>query len=261
MQRSPPGAHGRGQEMGTKFRQPMLSVCPTPAPYVSRKGNLSVVGLLLRHTAGILCHTVGVLCHTVGLVLRHTAGVFCHTVGVLRHALGLLLPGAQETAEPSQGIRREDKAGGDEGLATRNHAVAAAFLVLGAVGVQGVILALARQTEGEECIVQDGSLDRGCVFLDDREGLVDFAQATLGDGVGLGDDRSDESVGFLGVWKDGLDKGFEAGVGEVKRFLSVRIALEGGDGVADDGVRCEVLKGELASTSNCKVSDQPTDKN
>lgn len=238
--------------MRTKFRQPALPVCPTPAPYVSRKSNLSVVGLLLRHTAGVLCHTVAVLCHTVGLVLRHTAGVFCHTVGVLCHALGLLLPGAQEAAEPSQGIRREDKAGGDEGLATRHHAVAAAFPVLGAVGVQGVILALARQTEGEECIVQDGSLDGGCVFLDDREGLVDFAQATLGDGVGLGDDRSDESVGFLGVWEDGLDEGLEAGVGEVKRFLSVGIALECGDGVADDGVRCEMLKGELASTSNCK---------
>ena len=160
---------------------------------------------------------------------------------LLRHDLGLLLLGAQKVAEPGQGIRREDEAGGDERLAARHHAVAAALLVLAAVGVQSVVLALARQTEGEEGIVEDGALDLGRVFLDDREGLVDFAQAAVGDGVGFGDDGSDVAVWFLGVWEDGLDEGLEAGVGEVERFLAVGVALEGGDGVADDGVGCEML--------------------
>lgn len=212
---------GRRQEDGTNSRTnrcyPSVS---TPAPErIQEEQPYSVVGLLLRHVLGLV----------------HFATRLFHL------AARLLFLGAQEAADPSQRVRREDEAGGDEGLAARHHAVAAALLVLAVVGVQGVFPALARQTEGEERIVHDGSLDLGCVFLHDREGLVDFAEATVGDGVGFGNDRSDQAVWFLRVRKNRLDEGFEAAVGDVKRFLSVGIALEGGDGVIDDGIGFEML--------------------
>ena len=187
---------------------------PTPAPYVPM--STLVVGLLLGHT------------------------------------LRVLLLRAQEVANPSERIGGEDEAGGDDSLSTSHHAVSAALLVLAAIGVQRVILTLTRKTDGEEGVVQHGSLDLGCVLLDDGEGLVDFAQSTFGDGVGLCNDRSDETVRLLCVWKNGLDESLEAIVGELNRFFAVRVTLECGDGVADDRVRCEMLVGWLAWTSNRK---------
>lgn len=192
----------------TKFRQPkLLTIIPTPAPYCLQEtlSPLSVISLLLNHI------------------------------------LSLLLLGAQEATKPGQRIGREDEAGSDERLATRHDAVATALLVLGTVGVERVLPALARQTEGQEGVVEHGALDLVRVLLHDREGLVDFAEAAVGHGVGFGYDRCHEAVWFLRVGEDWLDEGFETRVREVERFLAVWVALEGRDGVADDGVGCEVL--------------------
>lgn len=150
--------------------------------------------------------------------------------GFLLHeilALLLLLP--QERTQPGQTIARHHQAGRDHRLTARDVSIPAALLVLAAVSLEDVVLALARQFEGVESVVEDGGLDLLRVFFHDREGLVDFGQARGGDLVGFGDIGRDVAVGTLRVREDRLDEGVEGGVGDVDGFLAVGIRLEGVD--------------------------------
>ena len=61
--------------------------------------------------------------------------------------------------------------------------------------------------------------------------MVDSGESVGAKRVGFGDVWSDIAVGTLGVGDEGCNELLVAGVGEVERFLAVRIGLEGRDGV------------------------------
>jgi len=149
-------------------------------------------------------------------------------------ALLLLLP--EEGAHPGKGVRGHNKASCDEGFAASDVAVTTALLVLGGVGVEEVVLAVADQAEGRVGVVHHGTLDLLGVLLNDGKLLVDCAQDVGADRVGFGDVGLDVAVRTLGVGDKGREEFLVAGLGEVKGLLAVWVLLEVGDAVGDSGV-------------------------
>lgn len=145
--------------------------------------------------------------------------------------LGLLFLRTQIGAQEAQRLLGEEKAGGDGGLAAGHEAISAALLVFRAVQVEDVLLDVTCELEGEEGIVDNGAPDLFGILLDDRESLVNLAQAVVSQGIGLADIGSDISVGLGEVGEDGLRKAVVTLVGVVQGLGGVLVALEGCDGV------------------------------
>ena len=83
--------------------------------------------------------------------------------------------------------------------------------------------------------------------------MVDFGKSIRAEGVGFGNVRSHIAVRALGIGDEGGNELLVASIGEVKRFLAIRVRLEGRDGVGDDGVGGEMLKKMEDQQENVKL--------
>jgi hypothetical protein len=110
--------------------------------------------------------------------------------------LRLLLFSAEESADPGQRLGRDDETSRDYRLAASDITVPAAFLVLGAVCVEEVVLSVTRQLERITSGIEYCALDLFGLLLDNGEFLVNFAQTLVTEGVGLGNIGGDVAVGL-----------------------------------------------------------------
>ena len=176
------------------------------------------------------------------MIIKHHPSLVAGLVGlVVDHVLHLLLLGLQQGAEEAQGLLRQDQAGRDQRFAAGHHAVAAALLILGSVGVKDMSLDIAHESHWVGGVVVDGVPELIGVLLDERESRVDLRQSLVAEGVCAGQVWCDVAVGFGEVGQEGLGDAVITLICVLYRLGAVLVTLEDGDGVGDDGVGCEVL--------------------
>lgn len=114
--------------------------------------------------------------------------------------LSLLLAGTQVVVDEVEGLGRQDDAGGEQGLASGNDAVAADPLSLGVVDVEKVVGRLLGLDDGVESHLFALGLNALRGLLDDGDLLVNLVERTGTEAVRLLDiGRQVELVGLLQV--------------------------------------------------------------
>lgn len=122
-----------------------------------------------------------------------------------------------------------------------NEAVAADLLDLGRVHLEDVILGLQAGVVGK----QDDALGAGVELvgglLDEGSLLVHLGEGMVAEAVGLDEVGTNELKRAVEVRDERLGEGLVGRVAELNGLLAVRVLLEGGDAVVDDGIVEEML--------------------
>ena len=102
--------------------------------------------------------------------------------------------------------------------------------------------ALAEEIKGIVGVVDDGLLYLLCVFLEDRNLLIEFAKPSVTKLVCFSNIRGYVSVRALSVGNEWCKETAIAGVGKAEDLLAVVIVFEDLDGIGYRGVGFEVLR-------------------
>lgn len=123
----------------------------------------------------------------------------------------------------------EKQTGRDHGLAARDIAITAALGILRAIELEHVLLDVAGQPQREVDPVENGSLDRLRVLLNNGENKFHLGQPSVAYGVNLGDVGSEVAVWLGEIRQDWLGKARIALVSIVNGLGAVFRVLEGRD--------------------------------
>ena len=148
---------------------------------------------------------------------------------------------AEETREVGEGIGRDDHGGGDEGLGRRDvAALGAAFVVLGAVGVEDVGFPVRGEAERGVPEVEELVLDLGGRFGEDGEAGVDLVEARGGERVRAGEVGGEVALVGTRVGEERGEEFVEGAVGELDGAAAQRVGFVRVDGGGDGGVGGQV---------------------
>jgi hypothetical protein len=148
---------------------------------------------------------------------------------------------AEEGCQPVVSISSDNQARRDRGLAICDKGVSANLLHLPAIGFKYVFLAFSANLQWVEDNGLSIPIDLFGRCLDVREFGINGGEGGVTKTVGLLDVWRDVLVWLRQVGNEGLSEPFITSRCQVQRFGAVRVCLEGGDGIADDGVGVEML--------------------
>jgi len=108
---------------------------------------------------------------------------------LLHGILGLLFLHLQQRANIGQRLLRQDKPGGDNGLATRNIPIPTAFLILRPVKLDNVTFRIDHNANRPLCTLINRSPQPFRILLDDREPRVNPRQPLVAQSIRSGQVR------------------------------------------------------------------------
>lgn len=155
---------------------------------------------------------------------------------LLDRLFGLLLLGLEEGTEPFENVGAQDQRSCDDSLATSHNALPATLLVFVIVGAQRPVLGGVGGLNRPVEIAPEGALDVFCLGLDNGHLLVDFGEQLVTELIGFGDIGLCVGGGSLEVRQGRFDEFGVASVGQLNGLDTIRILLDGLDGVGNERV-------------------------